>query len=370
VLEEKQMSIEKDLKKDGIEVISLLDTQTINLIARLVSEKLALTFPEHHLLYENLFIRLSRLHMYRAKMPDGYAEANYLYRNSSIYFKDQKSYSHISNSAIHECLHHLQEVRDEKNNLIRLGLCDFSDLRTYGLALNEAAVQLMASKALGNEVEITKYYEISLPTISPDYYPIICNLVNQMAYVTGEYSLFHSTLYGDDEFKNQFISLCGEKAFYTIEDRLDDILAVEEKIIYLTNQLNDIDCSDSKVQRISKKICHYKEEIKKIFLYTQNLILTSYFDQAFKEISSLDEIEEYRRKLYNYKNIIGITDDYSFFNDYYLQQMMLLEEKYEQLENPMYSLSLIPTHQNIFAKLFGSIKTLFYHRKTQREKEP
>ena len=71
------MSIESDLRKDGIEVIKKLNTLKINSIARNVSIKLCDTFPDLHLNQDDLFMKLSRLNMYIAKMPNGMAEANY-----------------------------------------------------------------------------------------------------------------------------------------------------------------------------------------------------------------------------------------------------------------------------------------------------
>lgn len=64
------MSIEKDLKKDGIEVIKPLDTLKINSIARNISQKICEAFPHYGLNQNDLFIRLSRLNMYKAKMPE------------------------------------------------------------------------------------------------------------------------------------------------------------------------------------------------------------------------------------------------------------------------------------------------------------
>lgn len=131
--------------------------------------------------------------MYIANIPDGFAEANYFYKNSSIYFKAGEPVYELEKYAIHEFIHYLQEIKDKKGNLVRLGLCEFGDIKVNGMALNEGAVQLMSSKALENNQEIVKYYGISLPTNSPTYYPILCNLVAQMAYITGEDALFDST---------------------------------------------------------------------------------------------------------------------------------------------------------------------------------
>ena len=90
------MSVESDLRKDGIEVIKKLDTLRVNSIARTVSISLCETFPDFNLNQNDLFIKLSRLDMYIAKMPEGMAEANYFYKNSSIYFRAGLSLDEIS----------------------------------------------------------------------------------------------------------------------------------------------------------------------------------------------------------------------------------------------------------------------------------
>ena len=83
------MSIETDLKKDGIEVVETLNTLKINSIARNISQKICETFPDYGLNPNELFIQLSRLNMYKAKMPEGMAEANYFYKNTSNYFNER-----------------------------------------------------------------------------------------------------------------------------------------------------------------------------------------------------------------------------------------------------------------------------------------
>ena len=59
-----------ELKKDGICVTEKLDTLTINSIAKNISQKLCQTFPNFGLNQNDLFIRLSRLDMYKAKMQE------------------------------------------------------------------------------------------------------------------------------------------------------------------------------------------------------------------------------------------------------------------------------------------------------------
>ena len=201
------MNIEKDLKREGIEVINKLDTLSANSLASSVANRLCKAFPNEHFVYQSLFINLSRLPMYVAKIPEGLAEANYFYKNSSVYFKDGLTVDELEKFAVHEFIHHIQEIKDNKGNLLRLGLCEIGDFKTYGLGLNEAAVQLASSKALEQNEDIVKYYGISLPTKSPIYYPIICNLLEQLVYITGEDNLWDSMFNCTDTFKENCIEL-------------------------------------------------------------------------------------------------------------------------------------------------------------------
>jgi len=349
------MNIEKELRKDGIEVIGNLDTLSINTIAHDVAEKICRTFPDQNFIFQNLFIALSRVPMYIANMPEGFAEANYFYRNSSIYFKAGSSLDELQKSAMHEFIHYLQEIKDKKGDLVKLGLCDFGGLKVLGMALNEGAVQLMASKALGQEQEIVKYYGISLPTISPNYYPLLCNLVSQMAYIAGNDNLFDSTFYGSDAFKDRFISLCGFSSFMKIQNNLDKIMGIEENILKLSQKLLQDDCEGMKSQKIASKISELKEKLNQLYLNTQDLIYTSYFNNQFTKIITTADIDSYRFRLYNYKNYIGITENYSAFNDYYINKMMDLDVKYESIIN---STNLVPIKSSKLSSLFRKIKSL------------
>ena len=73
---EDTMSIESDLRKDGIRVVDILDTMSVNRIAHNIAAKLCDTFPELCFNESDLFAKLSRLNMYRATMPDGMAEGD------------------------------------------------------------------------------------------------------------------------------------------------------------------------------------------------------------------------------------------------------------------------------------------------------
>ena len=359
------MSVESDLKKDGIEVVEKLDTLKVNSIARNISVKLCETFPNYGLNSNNLFIKLSRLDMYKAKMPEGMAEANYFYKNSSIYFNEHIQDDDLEEFAIHECIHYLQEVKDKKNYLIRMGLCDYTEFKIYGLGLNEASVQLMASKVNGIPKEYVKYFGISFETTIPSYYPLECCLANQLAYLVGEDILFESTLNSNDNFKEKFASLTSPKTFMAIQNAFDDILNAEEEIIKLNNKIANVDDRNKRVDGMLKKIDELKSEISLTFMRTQNLIISSYFNNAFNFISNLEEVENYRRKLYSFKDYLGSMEGYSFFNDYYVDKMMQLEEKYNALERgeniPIErAIKVISKKENMLRRFIAAIKKLLF----------
>lgn len=350
------MNIEKDLKKDGITVIKPLDTLSTTLISKYIVEKLISAFPFYGFNYDNLYIKISNIPMYIADIPNNMGEANYFYKNSSIYFKEGLSLDEMKKYAIHEFIHAYQEIKDKKNVLYKFGLCDFTNLNIRGMALNEGAVQLATSKALKNENEIVKYYDIEFTTNTPNCYPIICNLVNQMGYITGENILFDSAFNSNNKFVKSFISLCGEKNFYKIENNLDKILHLEEKMVSLSLKLETEMLSEEFIAKASTKISFYKNKIKNIFLQTQELILTSYFNKALNNIYSEQDIEEYRKKLYNYRDLLGITENYSFFNDFYINIMARLDEKYEELNNM--ELSLVPYKRSLLKIIFEKFYAL------------
>ena len=230
------MSIETDLMKDGIKVIEPLDHSSVISIAQNVSKELFSAFPNYGFTYEDLFEKFSNVPMYVAEIPNGMAEASYFYKNSSIYFRDGMGLNALEKFSVHELIHHLQVQKDKNGNLYRLGLCEFNGSKISGMALNEAAVQIIASNTLNSTFENVEYYGITFSTISPQVYPLICNLVTQMAYVTGEDILFESTFKISDKFKNKFSALCGSKNYNTIVNNLDKILYTEENIIKISNK--------------------------------------------------------------------------------------------------------------------------------------
>lgn len=351
------MNINAELKRNGINVIDRLDTLSINSLSKNVAYKISKAFPKQNFNFQDLFIQISRIPMYIAEMPDGIAEAFYNTSNSSIYFKNGVPVEELEKSAVHEVIHYLQEIKDKKGKLKRLGLCDYTGNTPSGMALNEGAVQLAASKALNNNYEMVKYYDITFSTVSPTFYPILCNLVSQLAYIVSDNTLFYDSLFnGTTEFHKQLIYLCGEKNYFKIQDNLDRILYIEENIIKINSKLLETNCTDKQAARFGKLITKCKNELKKYFFDTQNIIFTSYFNNEIKKIITTTDIEEYRYKLYNYKNYLGITDGYTYFNDFYVNKMEQLEEKHEKIIN---NLALVPHKTSGLRTLLSSLRKVF-----------
>ena len=352
------MNIETELKKEGIEVVEQLDEQITNQIASSVARRIYETFPNYGLNENDLAQKLLKLSMYKAKMQEGMSEASYFYKNTSIYFNSNIPDEDLEEFAVHECIHYIQEVKDKRNNLVKMGLSDYSTSKVNGEGLNEAAVQLMASKVIGIEKEEVKYFGLSFETTSPSYYPIECCLVNQLAYLLGEDLLFESTMNSNDTFKNKFISEMSIKTYLCVQSALDTILEAEENIVKLNNKIFNSKDEDKRNDNMVQKIGELKSEILLTFLKTQNLIISSYFNNNIKKIKNLEQVENFRRKLYNFKNYLGATDGYTFFHDFYVEKMEELEHIYNTLENDGAETALVTTtkKESFFAMIIKKIK--------------
>lgn len=362
------MSIESDLKKDGITVIEPLDITTVNVIAKNVSKKIVAAFSNLGFDFDTLYERFSKLPMYIADMPEGMSEASYFYKNSAIYFRDGMGLADLEKFAVHELIHNFQEQKNEKGDLTRLGLCTFKGSKPTGMALNEAAVQLLASNILENTFETATYYDITFSTVSPNCYPLLCNLIYQMAYVTGEEVLFESTFNSNDHFKNKFTALCGENMYNQISNYFDKILETEEKIIKISNKIQKTELSTAKVDSLYKKSDELKKQLKSAYFSTQELIINSYFTNSLKTLITSEDVDIFRKKLYSFQDIIGTTTNYFFFNNYYIQVMEKLDSRYDSLSDYLDddNTYLIPKKENKFTKIINYIKKLIWKKESVR----
>ena len=318
------MSIDSKLKKEGVEITQKLDTLKVNTVAVNIINKLIKAFPEHNFDSSKLFELIARLNMYKAKMPGDLSGAKFVLKSGSIYFNDDLTIEEMSDVAVHECIHCIQHAYSSDSILSSIGLCD--KITNVGLALNEAVVQLMASEANGCKSQEETYFGISLKTISPNYYPLECKLASEIAYFVGTFPLYHSTIYGDDIFKNTFILKTSKQTYSTIVRNFDKLLTLENDLNFFVSELQYAD-KPSTIKALNNLINNHRNEIINTFFKTQNLIIEKCFKNEFNNIRNLQDITNFNKKIYNFKNIMGFCDGYEFYNVFYRKMMNLVQKK-------------------------------------------
>ena len=366
------MNINSILKKEGIEIKSKLDTLQINKIAGIIADKLYEAFPEHNLNRDDIFSNLAKLDMYIAKLPNDSAVAKYFYKNNTIYFSDKMNFDTLDTLVIHECIHALQEIKDSKGKLLRLGLFDLKTNKGQGI--NEASVQLMSSKASNTSPDSVKYYNLNFETESPLFYPIETALINQIIYFTGSYPLFHSTLHSNNVFKNTFIAKSSKKVYDTIEKNFDLLIHYEELLSLSVSELSNLSENNKSLQKIKKlnyRIDSIKSMILNLTLSTQNLIIESCFNSEFELIKDSYSLNTFRQRLYDFSKLLINTDSYNFYNSFYCEMMNRLDEKSEliqkhgvltylnDLQTDLLDLERDTFGFSFFHKLFDKLKLLF-----------
>ena len=361
------MGINLKLKREGIKVTSKLDTLKVNTIAINIINKLCSTFPEHSFDRSKLFELISRISMFTAKMPEDMSGAKYVINTNSIYFNEALNIEEMSNLAVHECIHCIQHSYAQSISTLKVGVSDHST--DTGIALNEAAVQLMASEANHCKKEEETYYGISIKTISPNYYPLECTLVNQITYFTGTYPLYHSTLYTDDIFKNMFILKTNKKTYEHVVKNLDKLLSLENELNYYITELQYLN-NPKHIKTINNIINSTRLQITNIFFKTQNIIIENFFKNEFNSIRNAEDVSNFNKKLYKFKNIMGYSEDYTFYNEFYRQMMSLVQRKKESIEEygeinlfeeVNRSLTIVETNKNIayfISKFITKVKKL------------
>ena len=351
------MFLDKELKQLGIEVTEKVEDEKIVEIAGQVATKLTATFPKNDISYLEIYRILLSTPMYYADISNGMSEANYYYKNSTMYFSKQANLEKINEYVFHECIHKIQEHRDKKGNLTRMGLCEINELKVKGTALNEAAIEYIASKALQSQKKLVTIYNITLPTRT-EYYPIITNLITQIAYLLGEEILVDSTINSNEEFKIEIIDNLGEDTFNYIEKSFDEILRSKNNILKL--QQDDNYSNDN-----ADMIFENMQNIKRLYIETQNEIFTSYFENQLKRVETLDEVSRFRRTLYSYRSTIGTTIGYDFFNSYCTDLDIRAREKAEEIKT---NTSLAIVNDNKFSRFLRKLKKLFTNSQNEYNK--
>ena len=321
------MGIKSKFKKIGIHNVENLDVLKVHIISNNVVNKIYDTFPEHYLNRTQLLDLVSTVSMYTAEMPQDMSGAKYMFKNNSIFFNQNLTLDEMSTVAVHEFIHCIQYAYSPSKS--NIGLCYLRS--NFGLAINEAAVPLMASEANNCKPTQETYYGISINTISPNYYPLECALVEQLAYFTGTYPLYNSTLFCNDIFKNVLNVKIKENIYNTIVESLDRLLSIENNLNYFINELQT--CNNPKsIKSLNNLVNKSKFEITNTFFKTQNLIITSFFNSEYNNIHNLEDVTNFNKKIYNFKDLIGSSDNYNFYNEFYIEMMNQVQNKKSYIE--------------------------------------
>lgn len=331
------MNLNKYFKQLQIEPIQEVDIRKKCELANKITMLLIDTFPEYDLDYLKIVDLLQHTKMYIVKIPEKLSPVNYLYQEQAIYISDQIELNEKNEFLLHEVIHKIQEYKNKRGQLIQFGICNVFETKIQGLAINEAAIQYIVEKMLKKENTSVEVYEMKIPTISKNYYPIITNLIQQLSLVIGERWIIDSTLNSNEEFKYNAIDYLGEENYFIIQTNFDEILKSKDEILENSNILEE--------QKIVKKI-------KTLYIETQQLILTSYFDNIINKIETEKELNIYHKKLIKYRELIGSYEGLENYYKYYFEK----EKEIKKLRQNLKNQALIPISDNKIVKIFKKIK--------------
>ena len=343
------------LGNTGIEVIEPLQDKRIIDIVNQVSARIMTAFPDNKLNYLDIYKTLLDTPMYYARIPKGLSKANYYYKDSSIYFSDRANLDEIDEFVFHECIHRLQERRDKKGNLTRMGICEVNELTVQATALNEAAVQYVTTKAFNMPNKIINIYDIAIPSRT-EYYPIITNIISQLAFLLGEDVLIDSTINGNEEFKIDIIDNIGESEYNTIQKNLNDILRIKNEIADIHKKIQLTDMWQGTENEKNTKINQNIKAIRKIYFDTQNKIFMSYFNNILKRAENDIEVEMIKKKLQDYGTTIGTADDYGALDLFLAEFEKKAEKKIEECKNRT---ALVVLKDNFVYRIIRKLKRFF-----------
>ena len=104
-------------------------------------------------------------------------------------------------------------------------------------------------------------------------------------------------------------------------------------------------------------INNQKHAITRMFFTTQNYIIKNCFSCEFNSIRNAEDLHDFKNKLYDFKNVMGTSSIYTFYNDFYCDLMNALEKKQDEIarfgeislfKNECTSLTIIEDSKNVF----------------------
>ena len=332
------MNIEKKLKRLGIKETKEFTKEEKNIVANNVTVSLIMAFPVLKIEQENILNKIQNANMYYAKIDENLPKINYIYENHKIYFDEDIDINKLTDSMVHEIIHYIQDIRKKKDKLDKIGLCNFNELSLNGLGINEGAVQYISAKTINSNYQTINKEGILLRTISPNYYPILTNLIEQIIFLLGEDELVKAVILNDNNFENTF--------FNTFEENAQRIINLFDEIINYNVKNED-------------KL----EEIKSMYIEAQDLIMRTYFDKNLKNITTEEEVDLFSKKIENYLELTGkIEINGNYYNNcdnYKSTFMNKLDKKLIKIHEKTSKMALTVVYGGRLSRLFNKIKALF-----------
>lgn len=366
------MNLNKLSKTEGLSDFQRFSEFQVNKLSTTVAKSLAVLLKDYNLSEEQLFLVLQNLNMFSANFADQNISAKYHYKSNTIFIDKNLDLCYPDSVVIHECIHFLQSEID-KNKVIKMGLYDLKSYNNKGLALNEAAVQILASQISKVKPSSLTYFGIKFITPSPEYYPIETAILRQMSYFTGTYPLFYSTIYSTNLFKDVFSNITSKKLYDELSNNMNKLMRLQEK--FLKAEQEEFDKKDKESIKDA-----FKRDIQKLVSNIQKSIFTNAFKKQFQNIKNKQDIQNFRTSLYNFNNyLIEIDNDNSFeqFRDSFTSDLISLEIELEQkgyISNYDINKSLSPINNysfNFFKTLYHKLKlnSEFLFRIRQKEED-
>ena len=347
------MKIEKKLKKLGIKETKEFTQEEKDLVANNVTVSLTMAFPILKSEQANILNKIQNANMFYAKTNENLPKINYIYENHKIYFDESVEIQNITDAMLHEIIHFMQDVRKKNGKLDRMGLCNFNELSLHGLGINEGAVQYVSAKALNSGVQTVKTFEIVLRTISPNYYPVLTNLIEQIIFLIGEDELVKAIILNDEEFENTF--------FNTFEENAQDIIKLFDEIInYNVKNNKEIEIKKAKEQVEDKS---KTDQLKNLYIQAQDLIMRTFFEKQYKLLQTEEDVQNLSTKLENYIKLTGKIEIngqyYSNCDSFKSKFMNKLDKQLIKIHEQKSKMALAVVYGGRINKLLNKIKALF-----------
>ncbi len=349
------MNITKELEKSGIEPVRQLDFNEIYKISRKIIELLKNSFPNYDIKEEEILKKMFQSKIYYANISQNIGKASYFYKNSVIYIDTQVDINNLDEYVIHEIMHYLQEEKDEKGKLIKIGICKFKEFGISGFAINEAAIQYIISKMLNIKKNDVSFFGIEVKTISKHYYPLLSVLIDQIVYIVGEEALLDGILKSNNNFENAINKYYGYEEYNHIQKKFDNLLDIRQKIKKSIEEKNNT----GKEQLIIK--------LKKNFLETQKYLYTKYFNYYLEIIENIKDIDEIKKELNEYSKIIQTQEGLKEFYEYASNLIEIMDRKSINIYRKNTKNNLAVISNSRILKIIKYIKNFFIKNKYKNE---